>query len=661
MPENTNKVIQLQDTEGNDVSPVVNVGSIYDKNGQKIDNLLSYVVAGTDVPIPDVGDITDDLQDQVDQMVSTATSQVNEMVSTATSQIDAKLDAVDEALDGIDTAVDDKLSSGGLPINDVRTYPVREGEVIHAGDVVNVGAASDGTSDTIYKDVAPQDNVENVIYNYDTDGIDVVELNQDYSVFAYTSDAGNFVTLIRNSDGMSSDGTNSDRWSIGNFNSSNIAVARLDDSHFVVCYEASEMIRFRVGTVSDTSVSFGTEYNPGWGDTDSNPHYTNIITIGTNTVFCCYNWGTEPEYALLTVSGTSISATVSRQSLANIASRISHISACRLPDEGGNKRVCICFSDTGDGNKGKAVVATISTSNAVTFSDITEFDASGSIYGIDCEYIDDRIVIVYGEFTSSYVITGAISSNGITFGTRTYISEGTFNNISSVGSSVVVSQNIGCAVLTISESSVQVGDFYEFSDQYVAGLSACAVTADKILIVYTGPLNTNYGRTTVLEVSGNQIAGSFIDDSRDAIALADGTGGQEIPVGFGGYCECSNVYEGEMIDSNGIRAAAVKNGWLHITPQYKNAAFGSFVYDHNAEPTKTVNLGFKPSIVLIYNRYNNTSEVAISGSPGDGNHIPMVLTRLYTSGNSYISDDGFVFYSSLNSSTNWNLYYVAFR
>ena len=161
MPENTNKVIQLQDNEGNDVSPVVNVGSIYDKNGQKIDNLLSYVVAGTDVPIPEVGDITDGLQDQVDQMVSTATSQVNEMVSTATSQIDAKLDAVDEALDGIDTAVDDKLSSGGLPINDVRTYPVREGEVIHAGDVVNVGKQLLSGSEQTYGDLPVGSTIQN--------------------------------------------------------------------------------------------------------------------------------------------------------------------------------------------------------------------------------------------------------------------------------------------------------------------------------------------------------------------------------------------------------------------------------------------------------------------------------------------------------------------
>ena len=63
MPENTNKVIQLKDTEGNDVSPVVNVGSIYDKNGQKVDNLLSYTVAGTDVPIAELPDaISDSIQ-----------------------------------------------------------------------------------------------------------------------------------------------------------------------------------------------------------------------------------------------------------------------------------------------------------------------------------------------------------------------------------------------------------------------------------------------------------------------------------------------------------------------------------------------------------------------------------------------------------------------
>lgn len=99
MPENTNKVIQLQDTEGNDVSPVVNVGSIYDKNGQKIDNLLSYVVAGTDVPIPEINDVVESLQELV-----------NTSVSEMTTQIENKLTEIDTTLDGIDELIASSIS-----------------------------------------------------------------------------------------------------------------------------------------------------------------------------------------------------------------------------------------------------------------------------------------------------------------------------------------------------------------------------------------------------------------------------------------------------------------------------------------------------------------------------------------------------------------------
>lgn len=73
MPEGTttNKVVQLKDpTTKEPVSPVVNVGSIYDKNGNKVDNLLSYKVAGTDVTIPELADVAGDLQAQVDEKLA---------------------------------------------------------------------------------------------------------------------------------------------------------------------------------------------------------------------------------------------------------------------------------------------------------------------------------------------------------------------------------------------------------------------------------------------------------------------------------------------------------------------------------------------------------------------------------------------------------------
>lgn len=58
----TIKVTQLKDPVTKEpISPVVNVGSIYSKNGQKVDNLLSYKVAGTNIHPPALKDIQAEL------------------------------------------------------------------------------------------------------------------------------------------------------------------------------------------------------------------------------------------------------------------------------------------------------------------------------------------------------------------------------------------------------------------------------------------------------------------------------------------------------------------------------------------------------------------------------------------------------------------------
>ena len=76
MPEGTttNKVVQLKDPDTKEpISPVVNVGSIYDKNGKKVDNLLSYTIAGTDVPVPEIPSLKDQIKNQLDGTVDAAT------------------------------------------------------------------------------------------------------------------------------------------------------------------------------------------------------------------------------------------------------------------------------------------------------------------------------------------------------------------------------------------------------------------------------------------------------------------------------------------------------------------------------------------------------------------------------------------------------------
>lgn len=109
MPETNNnttpatpvKVVQLKDPDTKEpVSPVVNVASIFDKSGNKVDNLLSYVIAGTDVTIPDMK----------------------------------------------------------LIANDIREHVIRAGQTITAGDVVNVRTENEGGAETVYKDLSGETN-----------------------------------------------------------------------------------------------------------------------------------------------------------------------------------------------------------------------------------------------------------------------------------------------------------------------------------------------------------------------------------------------------------------------------------------------------------------------------------------------------------------------
>ena len=77
----------------------------------------------------------------------------------------------------------------GLPVNDVRTGTVRDGQSIAAGDVVNV---QDGE---IYHDVVAQKNVENVIKSgVATTGTALCKLSLQHSVLLII--AGNITVFL---------------------------------------------------------------------------------------------------------------------------------------------------------------------------------------------------------------------------------------------------------------------------------------------------------------------------------------------------------------------------------------------------------------------------------------------------------------------------------
>lgn len=79
------RVVQLTDDNDNPVSPVVNVGSLYDKNGNKVDNLLSYKVAGTNVPVPEIKNVEAALTAKVDAKLAELDAAVTKLEKAAES------------------------------------------------------------------------------------------------------------------------------------------------------------------------------------------------------------------------------------------------------------------------------------------------------------------------------------------------------------------------------------------------------------------------------------------------------------------------------------------------------------------------------------------------------------------------------------------------
>ena len=97
------RVVQLMDDNDNPVSPVVNVGSLYDKNGNKVDNLLSYKLAGTTQTIPEVKDLVKD----VDDKLATAGHAIGDVVQNVIGPLDDTWLPCDGRV--VDNSMSDKL------------------------------------------------------------------------------------------------------------------------------------------------------------------------------------------------------------------------------------------------------------------------------------------------------------------------------------------------------------------------------------------------------------------------------------------------------------------------------------------------------------------------------------------------------------------------
>jgi len=286
-----------------------------------------------------------------------------------------------------------------------------------------------------------------------------------------------------------------------------------------------------VGTVSGTSISFGTEVTFNASVTTR----TSIVfDSNSNKVVITYRDHGNSGYGtgiVGTVSGTSISfgsPTVFE------SGTVDYVNPCF--DSNLNK-VVVAYQDGGDSNKGKAIVGTVDSSdNSISFGSAAEFAASIGIGDPDIVAITfdsnaNKVVIVYKDGSNSgHAIVGTVSGTSVSFGTAA-----SFNGSDNVGNlgctfdssnnKVVITYHDagnsyhGTAVVgTVSGTDITFGSEAVFNSAttYEIGVTFDS-SNNKVAIFYKDAGNSEHGYGKVGTVSGTDITYGSATEFNDAV------------------------------------------------------------------------------------------------------------------------------------------------
>lgn len=444
------------------------------------------------------------------------------------------------------------------------TYPIAAGQVIQAGDAVDV------VEGQVQKSATPVANVETVLLERAVTHMAVCDLNSEYAVVACSKDNGSnhAAFLISKKTGKR----------VGDNNYANettitgLSIARLSDTQFVVGFASSQNVFLSVGTVSGESINLGSRYTlmalqSGWNCDIC------IVPFSANQAFVvtCNGSKNYPTGRVLSISGSTI--TMGDWAHPDGVGRPGGMSAAPLPDSDGKKRVCVCFNDEDDGNKGKVVIATIDSANQVTWGDVAVFNDTYTANPRCASNQKENVVISYYSSSPVGIAARTCIVSGNTIIPRftplqiTSTSSVIENTIVQIPGACVVSCENGNAYLLLNEGSeLSLAATYKFlhSSGTSKSLDSTAITNKQVLLCYSAAGNSGYGTSTILNVMGNQIAGSFVDGSQDAIALKSGTAGQSIEVIYSGTVAADWVTEGQVITSPGVYGAGVLDGVLQV-------------------------------------------------------------------------------------------------
>jgi hypothetical protein len=282
-----------------------------------------------------------------------------------------------------------------------------------------------------------------------------------------------------------------------------------------------------VGSVSGTSISFGAYTVFG---SHSSYYITSAFDSAQNKLVVFYGNQTSSYAAILrvgTVSGTSISF---GSALTVDNSGAFHTSCVYDPI---NQKTICAYADSGDSTAGRAFVATVS-GTSISAGNIATFQASGVNHtSLAYDSSNEKIVLAY-RLTVGYAVIGTVSGTDISFGSAVSFATNVgflstaFN--SGAGKSVIFYEDVANSrygtyrVGTVSGTSITFDSAAIFNNEradYIA--SAYDSTTEKIVVAFRDSnypsAGAGYGQSFVFQNEASNYR-NFIGISDAAISDA---------------------------------------------------------------------------------------------------------------------------------------------
>jgi len=284
------------------------------------------------------------------------------------------------------------------------------------------------------------------------------------------------------------------------------AIDFLDSTHFVVAYYYSEVVRVKIGVISDDdTITYGSEYTV-------NSHNSNNVSVvcldSTHFVVSYYDNGGS-NYGEARVGVVSSGDEVAFGGIYNFSTEEQTFSRmCKLD----STHFVITYITGSDA--GKSIVGVLSSGNVLAFG--SEVSA-GTSRDLDCASLDStHFVITYSDRsdTSTKYGTaqvGTISSgNVITYGSKyvyrsSQTDKGRCASIDSTHFVVAYESGAGSIVGVVSSgNTIAFGSAVSFNGSTDTGtFSISKISSSNFAITYRG--GSNYGTGRIGKVSGNSI------------------------------------------------------------------------------------------------------------------------------------------------------------